>query len=69
MKKNSWKYVAGNKLSVADFMMAHAYFTMMDPKFALGLNTEVFNNYPKVSKAMKRLEAPLADYLKNRQFL
>jgi glutathione S-transferase len=69
MVKNNWSFIAGNKLSVADFMVAHSYFTLMDPKFALKLNTEMFNDYVCVNKAMKRLEAPLADYLASRKFL
>jgi glutathione S-transferase len=69
MKNKNWSFIAGNKLSVADFMMAHAYLTFCEPKFALGIDKEIFNSFPLVKKAMERLAAPLEDYLKNREFL
>jgi hypothetical protein len=46
MQKKNWKFVAGNKLSVADFIVGHLYFTFCDPKFAFGFDKAVFATFP-----------------------
>jgi hypothetical protein len=43
MEKNHWSFIAGNKLSVAEFMVAQAYFTFTDPRFGLGLDKDIFS--------------------------
>lgn len=69
MKKNDWCYIAGNKMSVADFIVGHVYFILYDPEWAFKLDKKPFESYPCMLSAMKRLEAPLANYLKDRQFM
>jgi hypothetical protein len=53
MKSKSWKNVAGNKLSVADLMVAHFYFSFVHLKNPLQAEIKaVFEQNPCVFKVV-----------------
>jgi hypothetical protein len=50
MSKNRWSHVAGNKQSIADFIIANVYFTMCDEKLGqkLGCSKSEFEEFPNL---------------------
>ena len=71
MTKCKWTHVAGNKRSIADFIIATIYYTQCSEKTGpkVGLSTANFDKFPQLKKIACDMEPCLKTYLASRQWL